>query len=118
MGAFLFVLFVMLSSIFSNLIQYFIYGPSFFGGLSGVVYALFGYCFAWGRVVPHKKFDVPEAIYAFMLIFLGLGFFDLFDLLGIGKIANGAHLGGLTFGLLLGSLIGLISNGATGSKRA
>ena len=53
-----------------------------------------------------------------MLIFIELGFFDLFDLLGIGKIANGAHLGGLMFGLLFGSLIGRISNGAAGSNVA
>ena len=118
MGAFLFIPFLMLSSLSSNLIQYFIYGPSFFGGLSGVVYALFGYCFAWGKMVPHKKFKVPEAIYVFMLIFLGLGFSDLLDLIGIGNIANGAHLGGLTFGLLFGSLIGRIAKGAMGSKGA
>ena len=118
MGAFLFIVFLVFASLSSNLMQYFIYGPSFFGGLSGVVYALFGYCFAWGRMVPHRKFNVPEAIYLFMLIFLVLGFSDLFDLLGIGKIANGAHLGGLTFGLLLGSLFGRISNGAAGSNVA
>ena len=118
MGAFLFIVFLVFASLSSNLMQYFIYGPSFFGGLSGVVYALFGYCFAWGRMVPHRKFNVPEAIYLFMLIFLGLGFSDLFDLLGIGKTANGAHLGGLTFGLLLGFLIGRISNGAAGSNVA
>ena len=118
MGAFLFIVFLVFSSLSSNLMQYFIYGPSFFGGLSGVVYALFGYCFAWGRIVPHRKFNVPEAIYVFMLIFLGLGFSDLSDLLGIGKIANGAHLGGLMFGLLFGSLIGRISNGAAGSNVA
>ena len=102
-------LLVIFSSLSSNLIQYFIYGPSFFGGLSGVVYGLLGYCFAWGKMVPRKKFDVSKGIYSFMFIFLMLGFSGLIDLLGIGKIANGAHLGGLTFGLLLGFLSGAVS---------
>ena len=60
-------------------------------------------------MVPRKKFDVSRSIYVFMFIFLALGFSGLIDLLGIGKIANGAHLGGLTFGLLLGFLSGAVS---------
>ena len=105
------------SSLSSNLIQYFIYGPSFFGGLSGVVYGLLGFCFAWEKMDPHKKFDVPKALYIFMFIFLALGFSGLVDLLGIGKIANGAHLGGLTFGLLLGFLSGAASRVRQVSRR-
>ena len=108
-GYLFFSLLLIFSSLSSNLIQYFIYGPSFFGGLSGVVYGLLGYCFAWGKMVPRKKFDVSKGIYSFMFIFLMLGFSGLIDLLGIGKIANGAHLGGLTFGLLLGFLSGAVS---------
>jgi GlpG protein len=39
-----------------------------------------------------------------MLGFLALGFTGALDLLGIGTIANGAHLGGL----IMGALVGLI----------
>ena len=74
-----------------------------------MVYGLLGYCFAWGKMIPRERFDVSKGIYVFMFIFLMLGFSGLIDLLGIGKIANGAHLGGLTFGLLLGFLGGAAS---------
>ena len=116
-GYFFFSLLIIFSSLSSNLTQYFIYGPSFFGGLSGVVCGLLGYCFAWGKMIPRERFDVSKGIYVFMFIFFMLGFSGLIDLLGIGKIANGAHLGGLTFGLLLGFLSGAVSRVRKVSRR-
>jgi GlpG protein len=39
-----------------------------------------------------------------MLVFLGIGFSGVFDFLGLGKLANGAHLGGVIAGVMMGSL--------------
>jgi len=38
-----------------------------------------------------------------MLAYLALGFSGLIDLLGLGSLANGAHLGGLLAGMVLAS---------------
>ena len=39
-----------------------------------------------------------------MLIYLAVGFTGAIDLMGLGKLANGAHLGGLIAGLVTGGL--------------
>ena len=75
------------SAVFSNSVQFFISGPSIFGGMSGVVYALMG----------------------FMLVWLLVGLVGALEVLGAGAIANGAHLGGLVIGVLLGGVFGLLS---------
>ncbi|MCL2919434.1 rhomboid family intramembrane serine protease GlpG [Shewanella litorisediminis] len=80
-----------------NLIQYYVSGPNF-GGLSGVVYAVAGYTFVMGIRKPSAGIDLPPSYMGFMLVWLVLGFFDFLGL----SMANGAHLGGLSVGLLQG----------------
>ncbi|WP_349922329.1 rhomboid family intramembrane serine protease GlpG [Aeromonas veronii] len=82
-----------------NVAEFFASGP-LFGGLSGVVYALLGYCWLRARLQPDCGLCLPPALMGFMLFWLVLGFMDL---LGT-PTANIAHLTGLLVGLLQGWL--------------
>ena len=90
------------SSLAANLAQYWLSGPALFGGMSGVVYAYLGYSFVWSRLQPSRSFGLPEGIYIFVLIWLALGFSGVIDTFGFASIANGAHLGGLVAGGMMG----------------
>jgi GlpG protein len=52
---------------------------------------------------------LPPAVMGFMLIWLLVGLVGALEVLGAGAIANGAHLGGLVIGVLLGGIFGLLS---------
>ena len=52
---------------------------------------------------------LPPAVMGFMLIWLLVGLVGALEVLGAGAIANGAHLGGLVIGVLLGGVFGLLS---------
>lgn len=95
---------ILFSSAVSNIAQYLFTGPSLFGGMSGVVFAVLGHSFVWSRMVRSRSTGLPHGIYIFLLIYLALGFTGAVDLLGMGAIANWAHLGGLLAGLLTGFL--------------
>lgn len=81
----------------SNLAQYLFAGPTF-GGLSGVVYGLFGYMWMKSKYDPQSSFYVPPN-----MVFILMGFFFLCWLGVMGGIANYAH----TFGLVTGMAIGI-----------
>ena len=66
-----------------------------FGGLSGVVYGLLGFCWIYSALNPKQPALVTTAIVGFMLVWLVLGFADV---LFVG-MANWAHLGGLVSGM-------------------
>ena len=74
-------------------------GSPFFGGMSGVVYGLFGY--AWIRSIrdPQSGFMLPPAFVFIMLIWLVLCMTP-----AISGIANTAHLVGLFSGIGLAQL--------------
>ena len=76
-----------------------------FGGMSGVVYALMGMIMASHWLRPGWIVSPPMAVLAFMLIWLVIGMAGSMEFIGAGAIANGAHVGGLISGLLLGLLI-------------
>ncbi|WP_298440694.1 rhomboid family intramembrane serine protease GlpG [uncultured Ferrimonas sp.] len=78
-----------------NVAQYFLAGPGF-GGLSGVVYALVGYCWISGWRDPASPLLLPKAYIGMLLLWLVLGFSGFMDM------ANGAHLGGLLVGVVQG----------------
>ncbi|EKE77481.1 rhomboid family intramembrane serine protease GlpG [Gallaecimonas xiamenensis] len=81
-----------------NLAQFLATGPAF-GGLSGVVYGLFGYFWISGLLYPRRGLALPNSLVLFMLAWLVLGF------VGIGlPIANQAHLWGLVAGCALAAL--------------
>ena len=106
-GKIIFIFLILFTSTSSNYLQYFFSGPSLFGGLSGVVYGLLGYCFVSETFLRINKFSFPPAIYIFMFAWLLIGFTGFLDLLGFGKIANFAHLGGLLSGILSGYIFSM-----------
>ena len=99
-GYITFINLVIFSSIISNLAQHFFGGSSLFGGLSGVIYGLLGYCMIIEIDTKKERYDLPPALYLFMLIWLILGFLGILNLFGFGNVANYAHLGGLISGII------------------
>lgn len=90
----------LLSAIASNLAQFWVSGP-LFGGMSGVVFALLGFAWLWDKLNPALRIGLPPALMGFMLFWLVLGFAGFLEGIGMGAIANTAHLVGLLSGLLL-----------------
>ena len=93
-GSKFFITFVVILASCSNLCQYF-YAGSSFGGMSGVVYGLFGYVWIKCRLDPADGFQLDSTIAIIMFGFFFLCFFGIF-----GNIANLAHAGGLVVGLV------------------
>jgi len=97
----LFLLFIV-CSVIPNIAQYLESGP-YFGGMSGVVYGLVGYCWLWDRL-HSGVFVFPSALMGLSVAWLVIGYTPLTEALLIGKMANSAHL----FGLLVGLLVAII----------
>lgn len=91
-----FVTFVVILGFFSNFSQFIVSGPNF-GGMSGVVYGLFGYAWIKSRFDPGDGFQIDPTVAMIMFGFLILCFTGIF-----GGVANWAHAGGLVVGLLWG----------------
>jgi GlpG protein len=96
-------LLVLLSAIASNVGEY-IYTlelrqnhVAIFGGMSGVVYALFGYVWMKGRHEPEQGMILNPSSVQTMLFWLFLCMTGL-----VGNIANAAHVIGLVVGVLFG----------------
>jgi GlpG protein len=87
----------------SNIMQAMFAEVAIFGGMSGVVYGLLGYAWIWNLMRPRKALYIPNVIFYFSLGMMVLGFAGFIGLLGAGKVANVAHLGGLIMGLLMGA---------------
>lgn len=92
-GSFRFLLMVLLIAGLSNALQ-FQFHPSFFGGMSGVVYGLFGYIWVRGKLEPESGFFLPQQTITYMLLWHVLCSFGL-----IPNVANWAHGGGLVTGV-------------------
>jgi len=90
------VVITVISALLSGFVQYHFSGP-WFGGLSGVVYALMGYAWLRGERDPQSGVFLPRGLIGFALIWLIAGWFDLFGM----SIANGAHVAGLLVGLAM-----------------
>ena len=99
-GSLIFILLVIFSAILSNCLQYFWTETSLFGGLSGVIYGLIGFCMIIEFDSQYDRYKLPPALYLFMIVWLLLGFAGILDLFGFGSVANFAHLGGLISGIL------------------
>jgi len=89
---------VLFSALSSNLAQYLVSGPMF-GGMSGVVFALLGYSWLWDKRGGQPRIGLPPALMGMMLFWLALGFTGVLEGVGLGAIANTAHLVGLLAGL-------------------
>ena len=103
-GYFTYINLIIFSSIISNLAQHFFGGSALFGGLSGVIYGLLGYCMIIEIDTEQERYGLPPALYLFMLIWLILGFLGILNLFGFGNVANYAHLGGLISGIIFGMI--------------
>ena len=99
-GKLIFILIIILTGVFSNLLQYFWTSSSLFGGLSGVIYGMLGYCLVMEMESNYDKYGLPPGLYLFMIAWLILGFLGILDLFGFGSVANFAHLGGMLSGLM------------------
>ncbi|MEX0702181.1 MAG: rhomboid family intramembrane serine protease [Planctomycetales bacterium] len=102
-GSLKFLWFVLLIAAVSNLAQYHVNmatdsrsGP-FFGGMSGVVFGLFGYMWMQSKLDPFSGFFMPPN-----LVFWMIAWFFLCMTGVVGQIANTAHGVGLGVGMLLG----------------
>ncbi|MEB0042811.1 MULTISPECIES: rhomboid family intramembrane serine protease [unclassified Pseudomonas] len=93
----------------SNYAQYWYSGPTLFGGLSGVLYALLGHCWIYQMLAPNPIYRLPRGVLVMMLVWLVLCISGLISMLGFGAIANGAHVGGLIIGCLTGLLGGALA---------
>ncbi len=96
-------------AIASNCSQYLYGGPSLFGGLSGVVYGLLGFAWVAPLLQPAWRIQPAPVIMLFMVGWLVAGVFGLIEAVGLGRIANAAHIGGLLSGAVLGVLFGALS---------
>tara|TARA_B100000401_G_scaffold51266_1_gene29952 strand:- start:328 stop:921 length:594 start_codon:yes stop_codon:yes gene_type:complete len=90
---------ILFSGILSNFAESAVSGAIIFGGLSGCVYALLGFCYIREFIQKRYAYGMPPAIYIFMIVWLALGYLDILNLFGFGKIANTAHLTGLICGI-------------------
>jgi len=104
-GLSVFLFIFILTGILSNAGQFFWTQQYLFGGLSGSVYGLLGYCFIIELDGRHSRYGLPEALYLFMFIWLLVGFTGVLSVFGFGNVANTAHL----VGMIAGFIIGLIT---------
>jgi GlpG protein len=95
-GTLLYVALILCAAIIPCVVQNYWHGPRF-GGMSGVVYALFGYCWMKGRYEPHEGIGVSQQTVAIMLVWLFICMTGL-----LGPVANAAHVAGLVVGVTFG----------------
>jgi GlpG protein len=96
-----FVAFILLAAIISNIAQYCVSGPSF-GGMSGLVYGLFGYVWMKGKFDPGDGIEMNPSTVIIMLAWFVLCFTGIAGAIIGAGIANWAHAGGLAVGTLWG----------------
>ena len=106
LGSLYLLLLIIAIAIGSNLAQYWWSGPNF-GGMSGVVYGLFGYIWVRGRLDPASGLFIDKQTVLFMLIWFVACLF-LID-----RVANVVH----AVGLFLGTLFGFLSGHPTLRRR-
>ena len=87
--------FAVLTAVVSNYAQFMVSGSNNFGGLSGVVFALIGFSWLYGRLKPGQPISLSDQLFGFSLFWLALGYADVLWM----NVANTAHLSGLLAGL-------------------
>ena len=107
------LLLVAIIALGSNCTQYTFAHNILFGGMSGVVYGLVGYCWGWSLLRPGQDFGIPRVLIYAMIGLMLLALSGIFTLFGFGAIANAAHFSGFLLGLLLGLLLAALSKRET-----
>ena len=87
---------VLAIAVASNLVQYWASGPAF-GGMSGVVYGLFGYLWMKSRFDPWSGMHMDQ-----QTVVILIAWFFLCMTGWVGPIANWAHGVGLVVGMAIG----------------
>ena len=100
-----------ISGLLSNLGQFFVKGP-YFGGLSGVVYALLGFIWMNKRFDKEAKYSLPRNYVLIMIGWFFLCFTGVFW-----PIANTAHGVGIAIGMLFGIYSGSQSSKAWNTRQ-
>lgn len=90
------IILLLTSAIIANTAEYLVSGPNF-GGLSGVVYATFGYLWWQSWLAPQSGIVMPKAIINMSLLWLVIGYANILPI----NIGNTAHLAGLVCGCLM-----------------
>lgn len=88
---------VIISAMLSNFCQFYFTGPEFLG-LSGVVFAIGGYCLSYAYFAKEQALELSQSLMFMLFVSLLIGF--LFG--GALSIGNAAHVSGLVTGLILG----------------
>jgi GlpG protein len=94
---------VLVTAVLSNVAQALAVGP-LFGGMSGVVYGLFGYVWMKMLLDPAAGYHVSRDVVAIMVVWLFLGFSGVLDKWFGLSVANWAHGGGMFVGMAIGFL--------------
>ncbi len=95
------LLLIIVCGVISNLMQYYTYGFRF-GGMSGVLYALFGYLWVQGHFNPAFGLRLPQQLVNMVLIWFLICWSGVLDsIFGI-SVANMGHTSGLLSGLAAG----------------
>jgi GlpG protein len=103
------LLLLLVIGIVSNVAQFLWAGSALFGGLSGVIYGLAGYCWLWSKLVPTQRFNMPDSLFYALVAIMLVMMTGIFGTLGLGEIANTAHFIGLVSGLLCALFFALLS---------
>jgi len=109
MGRVRFILFILITGIFSNICQYIMTGP-FFLGISGVLSGFIGYIWVRKKVAPWEVYFIrKETLYFFLSFIFGflviqlvtflLQYFHIYSIQI--PIANTGHISGLIIGMIL-----------------
>lgn len=97
-GRLKFILMVLALQLGSGLTQAVISNFPYFGGMSGVVYGLFGFIWMKARFDPADGLMISQRTVNLMMIWFIICFLPFFPI----GVANGAHAGGLVLGVLMG----------------
>ena len=98
---------LLLASVIGNLLQWLIVGPKF-GGLSGVVCAVFSYRVVASNCFGIRKFELERSFVMFFVLYIVATSTGL-----LGKYATWAHIGGL----VTGAVIALFTHKGNGKRR-
>jgi GlpG protein len=113
-GSLRYLALVLVLAVISNLVQLYFGHPvmdgseirwiqqPYFGGMSGVVYGLFGYIWMKTRFQPELGLRIDPSTVVLMMLWLVLCMTPFFHALIGSGVANGAHVGGLLAGIFLG----------------
>jgi GlpG protein len=94
-GRAFYIVLILVLAVFSCLVQALIERYPFFGGMSGVVYGVFGYIWMRTKYWPSDGFMLNRNTVAIMMIWFVICFAGT-------NVANGGHAGGLLMGVAIG----------------